>query len=346
MATYDRTYYGNATDIALAKQTGLSGNFIDVSSYGDGSKYQDLLHAYRTGANPIILGGAGATGGINDSIYKQLTDNGASIQRIGGKDRYEVQNNFRNYATDLAKQKTLYDTEQTKKNLIEQGKSQVNQLYDQQKISQLDQLKAQRDKAIGGINQQKSQVAPQYQQARNQADVVSQQNVQRLRELMAANGLTASGENVSAQVAQNNTRQSSLNQLRLQEQQVMNQYDQQITDLNNPAEEQAIISAIEAERTKALIDAQNRAEEMAYQQSRDTIADDRYSQERNAEIAWRQYTFNNMSATEKAQLEWTKQQYGEDAAWRMYQLKYEGELANAQNQTALNLYTNSGFLTP
>jgi hypothetical protein len=37
---------------------------------------------------------------------------------------------------------------------VDQGKNQVNHLYDQKKNSQLSQLKAQRDKAIGGINQQ------------------------------------------------------------------------------------------------------------------------------------------------------------------------------------------------
>lgn len=68
MAQFDRTYYGSKTDIELAKQSGIQGKFYDVSSYGDDSKYKDLLHAYKTGANPVILGGAGAVGGINDNL--------------------------------------------------------------------------------------------------------------------------------------------------------------------------------------------------------------------------------------------------------------------------------------
>lgn len=162
---------------------------------------------------------------------------------------------------------------------------------------------------------------------------------------MAANRLTATGENVSAQVAQNNQRQASLNQLNVQEQAQMNEYDQRIADINNPAEEQAMIAALEAERARALVDAQNRAEDRGNQQSRDAIMDDRYAQEKNSEIAWRQYTFNNMSATEKAQLEWRSLQYGEDAAWKMFALKYQGELDKSMAGAELEFY-KSGFLTP
>jgi hypothetical protein len=185
MAQFDRTYYGSKTDIELAKQSGLKGNFYDVSAYGDNSKYQDLLHAYQTGANPVILGGAGAVGGINDNLYKQLVGAGANIQRIGGADRYQVQDNFRNYATNLQNQQNMFNSDQLRQNLVNTAKDQTNTLFDQQKQSQLAGLKAEKDKAIGGINQQKAALAPQFQAQRNQADVVNQQNVQRLREDIA-----------------------------------------------------------------------------------------------------------------------------------------------------------------
>lgn len=255
-----------------------------------------------------------------------------------------------------------------KEDALKQQKGYIDNLYNQQKNAQLEQIKAQRDKAIGGINQQKAELAPQYQQARNQADAVNQQNVQRLRELMAANGLSASGENVTANVTANNQRLSSINQLNLQEQQQVNDFDRRIADLNNPAEEKALIAAIEAERSRAMLDASNRIDDQAYQRERDSRRDAEWESEqkwnratwdkefkrRNAEWesqqkadrAWRDYTFKNMSASEKAQLEWAKAQYGEEQAWRMFETQYNGELARSQSQAELDYYKNAGFPMP
>lgn len=89
------TFYGGATDIALAKASGMKGNFIDISTYGQDSILKDIQHAYRTGANPYVLGGAGATKGINDQLLSQINQNGVNVARIGGKDRYEVQDNLK-----------------------------------------------------------------------------------------------------------------------------------------------------------------------------------------------------------------------------------------------------------
>jgi hypothetical protein len=149
--------------------------------------------------------------------------------------------------------------------------------------------------------------------------VVSAQNVQKLRELMAANGLNASGENVTAQASANSDRQNSINSLNLQQQSAVRDINNQINDVNNPAKQQAVVASIESERAKALLDAKNTAEEKA----------------------WREYTYNNMSANEKSTLEWAKQQYGEDAAWKMYELQYNTEAANAQNQAQVNAYTGA-----
>lgn len=197
-----------------------------------------------------------------------------------------------------------------------QANTDVNKLYDQQKATQLAQLKAQNDKAIAGINQQKKDTSTAYYGERNQADVVSTQNVQRLRELMGAQGLQGSGENITASTSLNNERQNVLNTLNTQEQSQMNDYANQINDINDPSKQQAITSQVEADRSKALIDAKNQAQEKA----------------------WRQYSYTNMSASEKAQLDWAKKQYGEDAAWRMYELKYNGEITKSTNQATINAY--------
>jgi hypothetical protein len=150
---------------------------------------------------------------------------------------------------------------------------QLNQVYDMQRKNQLDLLKQQRDKAVSGFNQQKKDLAPQYQAQRNQSDVVNAQNVSRLRELMAANGISASGENVTGQSNIASSRQTSLNDINNNEQSAYKEIDRQIANANDPAQEQAIIQAIEAERASRLADAQAQ-----YQQ-------DLYSRQ----VDWREY---------------------------------------------------------
>ncbi|MGD6898596.1 hypothetical protein [Bacillus infantis] len=246
--------------------------------------------------------------------------------------------------------------------MFNQQKSYLDNMFNQQKESQLKQLKQQRDQAVGQLNQQKTTVAPQYQNMRNQADTANAQNVQRLREVMANAGLTASGENVSANVAMNNERVNALNSLNLQEQQTINDIDRQIADLNNPASEQALIASIEAQRAQSMFDAYNRAQDVGYQQLRDRIGDSRYQNEfdyqkqindrdfnyqknvNSQDKAWREYVYRNMSASEKAQMEWAKQQYGEDKAWQMYQLEYQGNLQMSQSQAEMDYYNAMGFL--
>lgn len=336
-----------------------------------------------------------------------------------------------------------------------QMQSQVNSIYDQQKQAQLSQYYVSRDKALGQVNQQKAEVAPQYQSARNQADVVSAQNVQRLREMMASNGLQSSGENVTANVGLQNARQNSLNRLNLQEQQINNDFNRQISDLNNPAQEQALVAALEAQRSQALFDSSMRADEVgysrnrdatmdnrynnefAYQQSRDTVGDQQwqtqfdygqsidnrnfdyqqgrdkigdsqwnkqfdygqsvdnrnfnYQQGRDKigdsqwnqqfdygktrdkigdsqwnqqfnqgnqqwqqqfnqsnqqyadDKAWKQYTYNNMSASEKASMDRAASQFGEEMAWRMYSLEYQGELDKSISNAQTEAYRNGNF---
>jgi hypothetical protein len=202
-------------------------------------------------------------------------------------------------------------------NYLNQLTGSVNKIYDQQKASQLAQIKADQMASVAKLNQQKTDTAASYQGQRNQADVVAAQNVQKLRELMAANGLNASGENITAQASANSDRQNSINALNLQQQSAISGINNQINDVNNPAKQQAVVASIESERAKALLDAKNTAEEKA----------------------WREYTYKNMSANEKSTLEWAKQQYGEDAAWKMFELNYNGELAKSQSQAELSAYT-------
>ena len=186
----------------------------------------------------------------------------------------------------------------------------VNKLYDQQKQSQFDALKAQRNTAIAGINQQKADTQHSYYDQRNAADAVNLQNAQKLREIMGANGLLASGENITATARLNADRQGSLNALNMQEQSKMNDYANQINSINDPSKDQAITNQIEAARTQALLN----AKQQAYQR------------------AWQQYGFDNMSAAQQAQLAMSK-----------YNLDSTNAANSAASQAALNYYGGLGF---
>lgn len=331
--------------------------------------------------------------GAAERLYRQQNPNSDYTKSVDTRYISTIGNSIKNNTGVTGAQMNDYNARLQKWNMTDPNapkpfdqkaflsdmEGRVNGMFDAQKQSQLATLQAQRDKAVGQINQQKAEVAPQYQGMRNQADVVSTQNVQRLRELMASNGLNASGENVTAQTSLNNQRQSSLNSLNLQEQQTMNDYNRQITDLNNPADEQALVSSIEAQRNQSLYDAYNRASDVGYQRQRDSIGDSRYNSEttynhgrdtaadkRYADETtynhgrdarqdaqweseqkdsrqWRKYAYENMSASEKATLDWAKTQYGEDAAWRLWETQYKGEIDKSMSQAQIDAYTSGSI---
>jgi hypothetical protein len=192
---------------------------------------------------------------------------------------------------------------------LKQQQDGVNSIYDAQKKAQLAQLYASRDKATGLINQQKAEVAPQYADKRNQSDVVNAQNVSRLREMMASNGLQGSGENVTANVGLQSARQGALGNLNLQEQQTMNDYNRQITDLNDPASEQALIAQLEAQRAQAMMDANNRADDTGYARGRDVIGDQRYNSETQYNHSQDKTQADYQSSRDKLNDYWTQRNY-------------------------------------
>lgn len=147
--------------------------------------------------------------------------------------------------------------------------NKLNSLYDAQQKNQIDQLRAQQVKATAGLNQQKKDLAPQYQNQRNQADVVSAQNASRLREIMAAQGINASGENLTTQANMASSRQNALSEIDNNEQFAIRGIDQQIANENDPSREQAIMNAIAAERSTKLADAYGQSQQDIYQRYQD-----------------------------------------------------------------------------
>jgi hypothetical protein len=172
----------------------------------------------------------------------------------------------------------------------------INSLYDKQNTQQLAALKAQQDTATANTKQD-------YYNKKNQADVVNAQNVQKLRELMASQGIAASGDNLTLNAKANSDRLNSLNTLNTQEQATLN-------DINNPSKAQAIQNQIETARAQALLNAKQNA----------------YSR------AWNEYGFGNMSAAQQAQLAMSK-----------YNLDSTNAANTASNQAALDYYNSMGF---
>jgi Transglycosylase SLT domain len=310
-----RTYYGTTSDIELAKQRGIQGRFIDVSKYGEESKFKDILHAYRTGANPVILGGALAKGGINDSLYQRLIKAGArNLTRIGGKDRYEVQENLRNYISQLKRDKPF---EFNYKNIS----------YDDAK------------------NRVASQLNPIYQQALKNIQAQKYQNQLSAGEQARARGLSHSGLAADLQNKIAIAAQSQIAQTEAEKAAKLAEMAQALVERDQARGDALRQQAFQEYMAQKQMDMDY--DRFDYAKQRDQIEDKRWREQLEwekskfkNEDAWRRYVYNNMSATEKAQLEWAKKQWGEQKAWELFELKYNGELAKSQAQAELDFYKN------
>jgi hypothetical protein len=133
--------------------------------------------------------------------------------------------------------------------------NQINSLYGAQQKSQLDSLKSQQQTALSGLAQQQKVSDQGFYGQRNQADVTNAQNVQRMREAMAANGINASGENVTATAGLAAQRQGAFNDINNKQADANAQFNLQRADINNPQHAQDIINAINQQKSQALLSA-------------------------------------------------------------------------------------------
>lgn len=135
--------------------------------------------------------------------------------------------------------------------------SRIDNMYAAQQKQQLGALSQQQADAQRGYNQQVKTNAVTYQGQRNAADVTNAQNVQAMREAMAANGIQASGENVTAQAGLAAQRQSALGGITTQQNQANHDAYSQIADIMSPSQKQAILNNISTQKSQALSDAFN-----------------------------------------------------------------------------------------
>ncbi len=172
----------------------------------------------------------------------------------------------------------------------------INDMYNQQKNTQLGELRANQQRETNVINTQKKETGQQYYDKRNQADVVNFQNRRGLQEMMAASGLARSGENISGQVALQASRQNTLGGLNRDEQGAINSLNTRLNEINDPSRQNSIISAIESQRSAALAEALERA----IQRQQEQAQLEEQKRQFEARLAWEKEQFNRQMAEQAA----------------------------------------------
>lgn len=163
-----------------------------------------------------------------------------------------------------------------------------------------------------GAEKAKAQLDPVYQQAVKGVRAERYQNQLNAGQVAASRGLSHSGLAADQQNKVNIAAQNSI--------------------ANIQGDKAAKIAELAQSYSNQEQNRTERQEQEAYS---------RYQQAKDQQ--WREHTFNNMSESDRRQLEWAKTQYGEDAAWRMYDQQYQGNLQSSMNQAELDFYKNAGL---
>ncbi|MFC3797896.1 hypothetical protein [Cohnella sp. GCM10012308] len=149
-----------------------------------------------------------------------------------------------------------------------QGSSSlINEMYDNSLAAQLQALRKARETAQQGLNSVETTAKQSAYQNRNLADASTQQSAQRLRTIMAEQGLLASGDNVTANVALQAAGQNNLNAINQAEANTLQDVMERRATINNNAEldEQALAKEVAAARANALIQDQYHQDDMGLQ---------------------------------------------------------------------------------
>jgi hypothetical protein len=188
-----------------------------------------------------------------------VTDNyGNSINFASGKanDAYGVSGQLSNNSNviDANKLKAAFTQQQ-----MSNPKTLIEQQAQQQMAAQAAAIQAARDRQVSDYNSQIAAAPQQYQPLRNEASYAGAKNLQAAKEVMAAQGLQNSGDNVSAQIQTNTATQNNINALNQDEQNLVNQLKKAIADANSAADVQTLQSNadINAQKLQALLNQTN-----------------------------------------------------------------------------------------
>lgn len=173
------TVYGNAIDLANAKAAlGDGFTFVDTSQGGK----------YTPGAGDIVVGGAGAIGGIADA---------GSALRLWGANKDETAKAISGYAASLPKQE--------EQKIVMPAYTPYNPTADIQALKQasiqattaaLDKAKAQ---SLSSLSTERQQIAPAYQQQKNAANIAAKRQARSFEDYMAQRGGGAAKSGIAAQ---------------------------------------------------------------------------------------------------------------------------------------------------
>lgn len=140
----------------------------------------------------------------------------------------------------------------------------ISDMYAQQAKAISERNAAATQQGIANYQQQLQQQLPQYQQMRNQAEVQTEQGRSRMAEQLAAQGLGASGRAITQNAQLESGRVKGLSDINTQQQQMIDNVDFQINQLKakGVSETNAQLADLEAKRSQALIDVDNRNNDM------------------------------------------------------------------------------------
>jgi hypothetical protein len=189
----------------------------------------------------LVLGGAGATGGVADNKL-----NGAT--RLYGNDR----------AGTAAAIQGFIQSKQTPSSNVDIA-SMIQQQAAQATAAKLAAIQKAKEQAINGYNEQIASTPAQYQPLRNQAAVNKETSLLANKEQMASTGRFFSGDNLTEQGKINNQFAGDVNSANMQQQAFIDKLKNAIAQVNeNSAYDSAqAVADSEASKLSALINQAN-----------------------------------------------------------------------------------------
>lgn len=270
-------------------------NTTPTQTYAPRQPFQNEVTASIV-PKPDKVVGSTFVDGVNAVVNgtKQTGQTGSTVPTLNGSDSKGTIVNSVNTTNNNLGNNKLQDTQ----SYIDSQKALLNDTYSNQYNSQLTKLKQliqtkkqelegqqnfinnQATSDIQGLNNQMSAALPQYQQQRNSIDFQAAQNAKKIAELMAAQGLANSGDNISANVALNAQRGSDIANNLLSQQGYENDIAKRISDVNanksaqnadliaklsllaqqQPEQELALQQGIDADKARALQELMARAD--------------------------------------------------------------------------------------
>lgn len=220
--------------------------------------------------------------------------------------------------------------------------AEINKLKEAQRQQAIAGLNKSRNQQLSNLGAEQAKIQPMYYGLRNQASTESQQQGKNFSEFLAQRGLSNAGASGQAELSRNVALQGQIGNLNQQEAQANQDISRRMTDVNNAYESdlQSANAGIEAQGLQQLINQMNQDRaynlqnrQFEYQTGRDTVMDNRYSQDRTDRLKQQDFS-NEMS---KAQFDFQKQQAAIDQAYKNGQLSLQqAQLEMQRAQQAFN----------